>query len=169
MEKSSVFAPQILVFSKRDRLYENWQDEVKEDVLHFQENGYNVVSAYDELGYLVDLDTYKPDILFFDGPNLHATAGMSYLRNDILNWKYLTCYVPYGCLMAESFYYHFENINIREAWIYFIDSRCSYRRNYSEASFNANNMVLSGYPKLDDYFEEKSRLDVPEKICNGNA
>lgn len=167
MEKTELFNPHILVFSKRDKLYENWQQEVEEDILYFEEKGYKVLSAYDEYGYLVDLDTYEPDILFFDCPNLHATAGMSHLRNDILNWKYLTCYVPYGCLMADSFYYHFENINIRQAWRYFVDTKYSYKKSVSGTSFNANNPVLAGYPKMDDYFDERESYNIPDKINNG--
>lgn len=167
METSRLFNPYILVFSKRDKLYENWQQEVEEDRLYFEGKGYKVLSAYDEYGYLVDLDIYEPDILFFDCPNLHATAGMSHLRNDILNWKYLTCYVPYGCLMADSFYYHFENINIRQAWRYFVDTKYSYKKSVSGTSFNANNPVLAGYPKMDEYFDKRESYNIPDKINNG--
>lgn len=167
MENHKLFNPYILVFSKRDKLYENWQQEVEEDKQYFKNNNFRVLSAYDDYGYLVDLDSYEPDILFFDCPNLHAIAGMSHLRNDILNWKYLTCYVPYGCLMADSFYYHFENINIREAWRYFVDTKYSYKRSVSQTAFNANNPVLAGYPKMDDYFEEKDHNNIPHKIDNG--
>lgn len=166
MEQSDLFEPCVLVFSKRDKLDKNWKAEVEEDFQKFKEQGYKVVSAYDEYGYPVDLDMYEPDIVFFDCPNLHATSGMSHIRNDRINWKYLTCYIPYGCLMANSFYYHYENINIRQAWKYFVDTRESYKKIVSEAEFNASNAVLAGYPKLDDYKIDR-KLNIPAKIDNG--
>ncbi len=166
MEQSALFEPCVLVFSKRDKLDEKWKVEVEEDFQKFKEQGYRVVSAYDEYGYPVDLDMYEPDIVFFDCPNLHATSGMSHIRNDRINWKYLTCYMPYGCLMANSFYYHYENINIRQAWKCFFDTKESYKKAISEAEFNASNAVLAGYPKLDDYKIDR-KLNIPAKIDNG--
>lgn len=161
MERSGLFEPGILIFSRGDKIRENYKEEIQKDFEFFQNRGYRVYSAH-EGDYLVDLEAYKPDIIFLDYPNAFATASTTHIRGDLINWKYLTCYVPYGCLMANSFYYHYETLNTREVWKFFLDTKYSYNRCMSEADFNAGNVVLSGYPKFDDFYENKKKLNIPD-------
>ena len=166
MEKSRIFQPYIMPFERKEKVFSNWKDLLKENSEFFRAQGYRVLDAYDG-EYFVDLDKYNPDIIFVDYPNFFSKGATTQVRNDMLSWKYLTCYVPYGCMMANSFYYHYEAINTRKFWKFFLDTKYSFKRSISEADFNGGNTVLSGYPKLDEYFTENNTSNIPEKIKNG--
>lgn len=165
MEKNDLFEPYILTISKRDIYYKDFYADVLEDVKFFQERGYRVICGYDEHQNPIDLSIVKPDIVFFDSPNLYGPANNSHFRMDHINWAFLTCYVPYGLLMVDSFYYHYNNINVRESWRFFLDTASSYNRAMSDAEFNGCNMVMSGYPKFDDYFVNAEKK-LPDKLNN---
>lgn len=166
MLESSVFEPCVVVFNKKDKINPNWKSETERNKTVFENFGYQTYTIY-EGDYVDDLEKLKPDIVFIDYPNAFSKAAETTVRSDILNWKYLTCYVPYGCLMANSFYYHYEAINTRKFWKFFLDTRYSFKRSISEADFNGGNTVLSGYPKLDEYFIENNTSNIPEKLKNG--
>jgi len=165
MEKSEYFDPYILCFSKRDIFYPGFLEDVKQDVGFFQKKGMKAICGYDAYSNPVDLNILTPDIIFFDSPNLYGPSNNSHFRLDLLNWRFLTCYIPYGLLMVDSFYYHYDNINVRQAWKHFIDTPISYKRMLSDSEFNGMNMVCAGYPKFDDYYNE--HINVPSKIDNG--
>lgn len=164
MMKDDMFDPYIYVVSRRDVGYVKYMDEVKRDIQYFEEKGYRVISGYDENGIPKDLHTINPDILFYDIPKLYGAAGPAYNRMEQLNWEYLTCYVPYGLMMVDSFYYHYHTKCIRETWRFFIDTAADYKRVLSDGAFNGYNTVLSGYPKFDDY--NRLNYELPEKINN---
>lgn len=167
MEKSSLFEPYILCISKRDIWYKDYYKAVLEDVLFFEQRGFRAINAYDENGTAKDLTMLNPDIIFWDSPNLYGPAYNSHFRLDQINWRFLTCYIPYGLLMVDSFYYHYDNIHIRTCWKYFLDTDASYYRALSDAEFNGLNIVKAGYPKFDDY-ETAAKERLPEKLQNGN-
>lgn len=164
MEQSSVFEPYIYVISRRDVTYSKFLEEVLRDVKYFADRDYRVICGYDEHGNPIDIHKYDPDILFFDLPKLHGNSGTWYNRLDYLNWEYLTCYIPYGMNMIDSFYYHYHLDAIRETWKYFVDTPSNYKRILMDASFNGFNMIMSGYPKYDDYYLKE--ISIPEKINN---
>lgn len=151
MEKNKLFEPFIFVISKRDLWYKDFYNVVQDDVKWFENHGFRAISAYDECQNPRDLHMLEPDIIFYDSPNLYGPSNNSYWRLDLINWNYLTCYVPYGLMMVNSFFYHYENINVQNSWLHFIDTSENYKRCLAEAQFNGGNMVLSGYPKFDDY------------------
>lgn len=165
MLKEDIFEPYIYMVSRRDVGYKEFLEDVKKDILYFQNKGFRVISGYDEWGNPKDLHALKPDILFYDIPKLYGEAGNFYNRMDQLNWEYLTCYVPYGLLMVDSFYYHYHTKCIRETWKFFIDTMADFKRVLADSDFNGFNTVMSGYPKFDDYFKNEQQL--PEKIDNG--
>lgn len=165
MLKEDIFEPYIYVVSRRDVGYKEFLEDVEKDILYFSSKGFRVISGYDEWGNPKDLHALKPDILFYDIPKLYGEAGNFYNRMDQLNWEYLTCYVPYGLLMVDSFYYHYHTKCIRETWKFFIDTMADFKRVLADSDFNGFNTVMSGYPKFDDYFKNGQQL--PEKINNG--
>ncbi len=167
MEKSDIFDPYIFCISKRDVFYQNFYEDVMDDVNFFKNRNYKVICAYDENKQAKDLTMLEPDIIFWDSPNLYGPANNSHFRLDHINWKYLTCYIPYGLLMIDSFYYHYDNINIRNCWKYFLDTDSSYERALYQAEFNGYNIVKAGYPKFDDYIKTDKSL-LPKKLLNGN-
>lgn len=165
MEKQELFEPYIYVISRRDVGHFDFYKEVQQDILFFRQEGYRVISGYDEWGNPKDLHSLQPDILFYDLPKLYGPAGNYYNRMDQLNWEYLTCYVPYGLLMVDSFYYHYHTKCIRETWRFFLDTNASFKRVLADGDFSAFNTVLGGYPKFDDYYQ--GNIELPDKLKNG--
>lgn len=165
MQKRELFEPYLYIISRRDVNDPDFYKAVKQDILFFREEGYRVIDGYDEWGNPKDMHLFQPDILFYDLPKLYGSAGNYYNRMDQLNWEYLTCYVPYGLLMVDSFYYHYHTKCIRETWKFFLDTNASFKRVLADGDFSAFNTVLSGYPKFDDYFQKDVQL--PEKLNNG--
>ncbi len=164
MEKDPLFKPYIFVVSRRDVSYANFYEDVLKDINFFIKHGYEVISGYDEKGNPKDLHEFNPDIIFYDIPKLYGPAGSFYFRLDQLNWDYLTCYIPYGLYMVDSFYYHYHTTCIRETWKFFIDSMASFKRVLADGDFNGFNTVYSGYPKFDNYLNKGWKL--PEKLKN---
>lgn len=121
---------------------------------------YILASDENDIEYMEQLE---PEILFVDDC---TKPGMSKMRWDLLNWKYLTCYVPNAFLYEDKFYSHYESMCVKTVWKYFLDTKYSYKRGFSEADFNAGNIVLAGCPKYDFYFEEKNELKVLGDIDN---
>ena len=165
MEKCDVFEPYIYIVSRRDVGYAEFMEDVKKDVDFFENYGCRVVCGYDAEGNPKDLHQFRPDILFYDIPKLYGCAAKSYNRMEQLNWEYLTCYIPYGMLMVDSFYYHYHTKCIRETWRFFLDTKSDFKRVLSDGEFNGFNTVYGGYPKYDDYFNDEIR--IPSKIDNG--
>lgn len=157
MELNDLFDPYIYVVSRRDIEYSDYMLDVEKDVEFFRNRGYKVIKGYDNNGNPKDLHMLNPDILFYDIPKLYGAAGASYNRLDQLNWEYLTCYVPYGMLMVDSFYYHYHTKCIRETWRFFVDTASDYKRVLMDGDFNGFNSVLAGYPKLDEYGKYKNK------------
>lgn len=164
MMEEDIFEPYIYVVSRRDVGYIHFMEDVERDVAFFEENGFRVICGYDEFGNPKDLHLLRPDILFYDIPKLYGEAGAAYNRLDQLNWQYLTCYVPYGLLMVDSFYYHYHTKCIRETWKFFLDTPADFKRVLADGEFNGYNTILSGYPKFDEY--EKSDGKLPDKLNN---
>ena len=167
MVQSEIFEPYVLCISKRDIWYKDFYEAVEEDVEFFKKRGFRVINAYDKNGTPKDLTVLNPDIIFFDSPNLYGPANNSHFRLDLINWRFLTCYIPYGLLMVDSFYYHYDNLNIRTCWKFFLDTDASYSRALSDAEFNGLNIVKAGYPKFDDYALAKD-AELPDKLQNDN-
>lgn len=158
MEKQELFEPFIYVVSRRDVGYRDFYSDVKKDIEFFESKGYRVINGYDEWGNPKDLHELNPDILFYDIPKLYGSTGNFYNRLDQLNWEYLTCYVPYSLLMVDSFFYHYHTECIRETWKFFLDTNDSFKRVLADGEFSGFNTVLSGYPKLDEYFNKKDQF-----------
>lgn len=162
MEKDDLFDPYIYVVSRRDVTYKDFFKDVKRDMKFFEERGYKVICGYDEYQNPRDIHAYAPDIVFYDIPKLYGAAGSFYYRMDRINWEYLTCYIPYGMMMVDSFYYHYHTTCIRETWRFFIDTNDDFKRVMADGDFCGFNMILSGYPKFDDYFINRNESSFPQ-------
>lgn len=165
MMADSLFDPYIYVVSRRDVGYIDFMAEVNKDLEFFIAHGYRVISGYDEWNNPKDLHSLRPDIIFYDLPKMHGEGGACYNRLDQLNWEYLTCYVPYGLLMVDSFYYHYHTKCIRETWKFFLDTSADFKRVLADGGFSGFNTVLGGYPKFDEYVLDNQI--IPEKLNNG--
>lgn len=166
MEESDLFEPEILICAAdngfKEEQGEQWWQDALESYKLFKSYGYKTTFAYDmNQKKPVDIQDFKPDIVFFNDPNLHK---VSYFKNQLLNFNFLTCYIPYGCDMVNSFEYHYEHKPSVQAWKYFFPHRFGFNISCNLSKYKGLNAVLTGYPKLDEY--EKEYYEIPEKINN---
>lgn len=161
-ENRDRFEPFICIFDEYLNNHFSIEDsKLLSQVKKLEEEGYNVVWDYDVKKVIPILQKVKPDIVFYTAP---------YIDNYLLSfvsYNYLTCYIAYGMHLANSLEYHFRNVNTQKAWLIFWDSEYSFDKYLKYSDIYGINSVLGGYPKLDEYGKDKTRLRIPDKINNG--
>lgn len=184
MEKNDLFEPYVLITHPRDKRFSEEPSYIEETRKAYQimsQRGYRTILGYDEQWRPIRLELHRPDIIFWNNPNM---TGKSHYQNVYLNANYLTCYTPYFFNTASfedyiRFKYSLENFQIMTAWKVFVES---YHTFYSmienccgtglmacaerPKSWVNINSVLAGYPKLDLY-GENGQVKVPDKFKNG--
>lgn len=180
MEKSDLFEPFIFVIHPRDRYFDEMPElfeEAKKNVDLFQQRGYRSILGYNEWGKPLFLDYFRPDIIFYNNPNLWM---WSHYNNLTLNASYLTCFMSYfmdSTNLPEDFrfYYRCNNPSINTAWKVFEESYYSFygitRTLLKEEApvldlWAGQNVVLSGFPKLDLYFRKNMLFPRAKKLKN---
>jgi hypothetical protein len=97
------------------------------------------------------VEDISADIIFFQQP-----WGMIDYPRRLLG-KSLTCYLPYSFLLTANFNFHYRRINFNNyLWKYFAQTESHKYLNLEVDPFSAKKIIVSGYPKLDVYFENKS-------------
>ena len=158
MLNSELFEPYIFLFRRDTRFY-----EAKENFEIMKEKGYQCIYAYDETHAPVDLNNYKPDILFYNTTLL--SKGL--YRPDVLNCNYLVCYIPYHSGVIDKDGYHIKHPNAVKAWINFANNSEIYNR-FLESTYLPLNTVYFGYPKLDAYMDNTDETSMPDKFSSSN-
>lgn len=151
MEKSSIFDPYVFVVHSRDlnlHKFVEYQKELRNTYNLFVNKGYKTILGYDEKLRPIGLEHFMPDVVFLSFQNLFLS---SFYKNIIMNYNFLTCYVPYGACIVNNFLYHYENYHVNTSWRVFSETFFSYMQGVSKTSHNGINYVLTGYPKLDEY------------------
>lgn len=181
MLKSDIFEPYLLINHPRDRFFDenpSYVEEAKKSYQLFRSRGYRVIFGYDEYLHPIPLDTLRPDIVFWNNPNMY---NRSHYQNIYLNANYLTCYIPYFFNTASlgdysRYLYSCENWQCITAWKVFVESYPAFydmtekrpkARSQRPDEWMGVNAVLSGYPKLDAYANERHFEMLPAKIRNG--
>ena len=184
MEKSELFEPYVLVTHPRDAYFAEEPALIEETRRSYQimtERGYRTILGYDEQWHPIQLELRRPDIIFWNNPNMSSS---SHYQNIYLNANYLTCYTPYFFNTSDlsdkgRFAYNLENFQIMTTWKSFAEGYSAFYEMVEKgrglthialaerprAWINVN-AVLSGYPKLDPY-GEKDCVEIPDKINNG--
>lgn len=182
MEKSDLFEPYVLITHPNDKLFfkeSRYIEDVKKSYQVMTQRGYRTIMGYDEQWRPIQLEKYRPDIIFWNNPNMFHH---SHYQNIYLNANYLTCYVPYFfnpiTLNNHSRYmYSCEHFQCITAWKIFVESYPTFYQMTEKAepvrSERPNewigiNAVLAGYPKLDSYAKSNDLNNIPSKIRNGN-
>lgn len=165
MEQSGLFNPYIFLVHPRDKLFytnEKYIEEVHIAYETFLEQGYRVILGYDEKMRPVGLEKNNPDIVFLNFPNMFQG---SYYKNININYNYLTCYITYGMCVVKNFNYHFENYHINSSWKIFSETYYSYYQAVEKSIYNGVNVILTGYPKLDQYYiEDRCNVDKRKSV-----
>jgi hypothetical protein len=167
IEKKGLFDVSIFLFEEyfNDNEFMSDIGEMKEFAKQLESDGFNIIWGYDDKDTPKSIEQFSPDIIFYNAPYLVNRNADQLIFRIICN--YLSCYIPYGIEVANSFEYHFEHKNILPAWIHFISTRQAYDLCGNNALSDGVNTVLSGHPLFDEYIK-KAELKIPDKLKNGN-
>lgn len=159
--------------SKEDRLYfevvalpnpENILEspEVSCEVNYkfFESRGINVIHGYDsQAGKLRPIDEWDYDILFWDQPGAWGNI-IGEIPFYLFLKKFLLCYVPYGFKVADGKGSHFNLRYHNLSWKIFAESEwhCEQFRRMGEVK--GQNVVTTGFPKLDTYLADERDYSV---------
>ena len=155
-EKDEKFEPLVVVGVLIDvhRGRDNTRNNLEINYDFFKSRGMNVDYAYKEGNY-IDLKVFNPDIIFYEQP-----WGLPKIYKPTNTSKYaLTCYCSYAFDVVESSDHYKENFQAF-LWKNFLVSEISKERYAKYDSYSKKNCVVTGYPKLDVYFELKECNDV---------
>lgn len=155
LEASDMFEPVILISllwlshigkdPTRNNLTENY--------IFFKEKGMRVQYAY-ENGQYIDLNKFKPDIVFYDQPwdlpEVHQPQQVSKFA--------LTCYVPYGFSIGnykKDYTQDFHKLLFRM----FLEHDFIKLRYEKLNKKNSKNCIVTGLPKFDEYSKPNPSLE----------
>ncbi len=130
-------------------------DYYLQDYEFFKQIDKNAVKIYNEKTFMrIPLKTLKPDIVFFQQP-----WGIGHYALK-MKGKALNAYFPYSYLLTANHGMHYNLETFHPfLWKYFTQSE-EHKKLYLNFDNSADNkLVVSGYAKLDAYFENE-RADI---------
>lgn len=154
MEKDPLFNPLILACPAVDGGEEHMKETMEGTFNYLNGKGYKVVKAYDEItGEYVNIDTLKPDILFY-ASQWDGHYDVHYQSQTLK--KYLKCYVNYS-YKNNPFEWSIASKFQGKMWMYF--SECEDNRKLA-LSFNKRefkNIHVVGYPMYDEIMSTQAK------------
>lgn len=127
------------------------EQELENNYNFFKNLGYNVIRGYDfKKNKLYDLEKNLPDIIFYqthwmwDYPEQY---NIKYFYN-----KALCIGIPYGFYVANIQQYQFNEEFQNLVWLNFAENIVSKQMAEKYADNDGCNVVLSGYPKMDNMY-----------------
>ncbi|MCH5264462.1 MAG: hypothetical protein J1F02_01080 [Lachnospiraceae bacterium] len=157
MEQSEQFIPECILIHKKDYDFareEIYWEELQEQYRELTGRGYKVTIAYDEKQHPIPLESYEPDILFLFASYLNIEP--CYFRDSVISPDFLTCYVNYAMRNVKLNDWMYNNPIVNSAWINFVENYDVYKEFLNRSYFGGKNVIVAGYPKLDNYFLEIS-------------
>lgn len=94
-------------------------------------------------------------VLFIDQPATIQILEKYRFSLKELAKKYFLCYVPYGYKVADGGDAHFNLPMHNCCWRIFAESAWHYQQFKKHGKVNGKNVTISGFPKLDEYLNEK--------------
>lgn len=155
-EEDDLFEPFILVIP---RFKEDMQPEkLQENYEFFYNKKMKVFKAYDEeKNEFIDLQEFSPDIVFLEQLLSDAfrkkIPTAKYIYPDIISKFALTCYVTYGFIVSNCYQNIIFNSYISKVWKYFAETDYHKNQLLRQTFLKDQNIVVSGYPKMDVYFD----------------
>ena len=118
----------------------------------FIKKGYNVVMTFNENSrtWLNVKETIKPDIIFFTNP--HKITRKEYLITNYPNT--LTCYVQYSFHITHLHELQYNQLFHNLLWSSFCETSTHLKFAEKHARNKASNVVVTGYPGLDEMLDE---------------
>ena len=171
MLKDSFFEPFILVIPDTSRGTENMFYQMDKTYKTLSSKYDNVKFSYDK-----DSETFIDfsesfDIAFFNNPYDSMTHDF-YKIETLSNKDILTCYTDYGYVVSNLHYSLYDNVEYNSLWKIFALEKYQFDKIKQNVS-KGYNVVLSGYAKLDKYYncsilprEKKKIIIAPHHTVN---
>ena len=136
-----------VIFIPDDNYSNNYQSEYNFNKSEFKKSTIDLVSSYDNYNnsWINIKKKYEPDIVFFSRSLLKSKKKYSILNfTDSLN-----CYVPYSLFIDKNDKLQCSTLFHKLLWKQFLPFKdnLTIAKNY----YDANNVVISGYPGCDSF------------------
>jgi hypothetical protein len=132
-------------------------DNIHKEHEFFLLRNMNCIILYDyETKKDLNFEQIKPDIVFYSEP---ATAQ---LKHAVItaSRSSLTCYIPYGVMMIANQQIQFNRFSHLFVWKSFCETKIHHQLAEKYAFNRGSNVIVSGYPKMDKFFDNKKILDT---------
>lgn len=150
MEKDERFDPIVVVCPYMSYGEENMLNEMNNAYNSFKKKGYNIIKSLNEkTGKWLDVKKdINPDIVFFTNPH-KLTKKEYYILNFI---DTLTCYVQYSFHVSYLNQSQYDKIFHNLLWRAFYETPIHYEMAKNTARNNGRNIIITGYPGVDNFF-----------------
>ena len=139
---------------------ESTLEDAHHDLEQFKSAGINVVAVFDS-----NAETLPQDIIFFLRP--YPVFFPECMQFEALTPQTLILYIPYAILTIPVGYYNLVVFHI--AWKIFFDTEFALRLLEEKCDARVPRGVVSGLPKLDTFFKDKSQISFAWKMARPDA
>lgn len=164
MRESHVFEPVVVVCPNTMYGKTAMLRDLKQAYEIFNSKGYDVIKTYDEKNdsWINVKKTINPDIVCFT--NSYDLTKPEYCIHEWLDT--LTCYVPYFFVTNNLDNSNYNCLLHNVAWRLFYETSIHKDIAKKVATNKAKNVVVSGYPALDIFFDKCYKPAYPWKISS---
>lgn len=150
LEQDERFEPIVMVCPVIDHGVDNMKYEMDKTYDLMISKGYNVIKTYTgkNNNFLDVKKEINPDIVFFTNPH-----GLTRSEYYIKNFKdTLTCYVQYSFHITHLNIAQYDQLFHNLIWRAFYETKIHEKIAMSYARNRGENVIVSGYPGIDDFF-----------------
>lgn len=152
------FEPVVIVFPNEHNKINSKLDSLNDNLIFFKKNNIRHMVGYDkDQGEYISLKQINADIIFYDQPVPRLPKNLLFFN---ASKHALICYVPYGFKIANFKQAHFNMELQNSSWKVFAESNWHKDQFIKYGSIEGRNVVVSGYPKLDNYLKNSKNLKL---------
>ncbi len=158
-ERTEGFNPHVVVMPNTEDRVNPLKITFLNNLKNFQDLGVSIINGYDDESGIVkfkSLSQGKSCIVFFDQPHPNLPYDWSFFN---VSKNALICYVPYGFKVANDYQGHFDQTIHNVSWRVFCETEWHYQQFKNHGRKNANNVLVSGYPKFDSVKKYGAEID----------
>ena len=166
MLKDEIFEPHIFVCPSVRCGEDIMKSTLNKTYEYFTQNNYKVSKTLQLDGDWLNIKReFKPDIIFFTNP--HFLTKKEYYINNFTDK--LTCYVPYGIMTANLQQLQYNQPFHNLLWKAFYETPIHLKMAKKYARNKGENVVVSGYPWYDPFFDKNYKPKDHWKLKDNNV
>ncbi|WP_162256480.1 CDP-glycerol glycerophosphotransferase family protein [Sphingomonas sp. Root710] len=161
--ESEDFDPYVVVMPNTEDSSTPHRVSLAKNLAEFGRLGVRIISGATDDGTIASCTTIITDgsIVFVDQPHPGLPGDWSY---EQLSKRSLICYVPYGFKVANAHDGHFNQLLHNIAWRVFCETDWHKAQFAKYGKRDAANIVVSGYPKFDEYRRSDKTAGLDPKV-----